>query len=551
MCMSSLPIPFRLPGFHITDVQARGAALTIWAHATMPSACCPRCQQPSRRVHSYYLRAPRDLPISDLSVHLRLRVRRFRCLVSACGQRTFAERIPAVVPVAARRTARLTATLQTLAFTAGGEAGARASTALHMSISPDTLLRITRRAACGSSPTPRVLGVDDFAFRKGRDYGTILVDLERQRPVDLLPDRTADTLRAWLQQHPGVTIIARDRSTEYARGATAGAPHAQQIADRWHLLKNLRDVVERVLNRRHVALRQLPVRVPSAPPSAPSPSGLDAPGVLRTPSASERVTSAVARERRLAQYTAVRMLSDQGLNILQIARRLGISRTTVRRYRQAAVFPERGRWRNAPSILDPYRDYLARRWAAGCQNASHLWREIQALGFPGTRKQVERWAQRHRQEPAPSTPNIYRNGVRERQAAPAQALATPRQLAWLLVRKPDALTPADAATVATITKDPEVALSYTLAQQFLVMVRERMPQAFDPWLDACTTSNVGELRTFAIGLQQDHSAVVAALAEPWSTGPVEGHINRLKLVKRQMFGRANFDLLKQRVLHAA
>jgi transposase len=239
------------------------------------------------------------------------------------------------------------------------------------------------------------------------------------------------------------------------------------------------------------------------------------------------------------------------VTILQIAKRLGMSRTTVRRYLHAGVFPERTQRRRAPSILDPYLGYLQQRWAADCHNASQLWREIQARGFPGTRKQVERWAQHQRGEPAPSTPHRYRHERRNRQTSLSSAVATPRQLAWLLVRNPATLAPCELRTLACIQQDRDVTVSYDLAQQFLTMVRQRMPAAFEPWLAACAASNVVELQTFATGLRQDHAAVAAALSEPWSTGPVEGHINRLKLVKRQMFGRANFDLLKQRVLHAA
>jgi transposase len=249
-------------------------------------------------MHSYYRREPRDVPISDQAVQLHLHVRRFRCLVPPCPQRTFAERLPEVVPVAARRTRRLTSALQTLAFATGGEAGARLSHRLHMPVSPDTLLRIMRRAPCPVIPTPRVLGVDDFALRKGCRYGTLLVDLERRRRIDLLPDRTPSTLRDWLVPRPAIEVIARDRSTEYARGATEGAPQARQVADRWHLLHNLREALERMLYRRHAQLERLP---DAGVPSAQQGRGTHHGGVytaLRIPTASERTISARARERR-------------------------------------------------------------------------------------------------------------------------------------------------------------------------------------------------------------------------------------------------------------
>ncbi len=547
MCIT---IPFRLPGFRIAYTQAPSdATLIITAHARARRVRCPHCQQPSRRVHSYYVRSPQDLPIADRAVQLRLHVRRFRCLAPQCPQRTFAERLPNVVAVAARRTSRLTSTLRTLAFATGGEAGARLSHRLHMPVSPDTLLRIMRQTPCPTFPTPRVLGVDDFALRKGATYGTILIDLERQHPVDLLPDRTAATLCGWLQHHPGVEIIARDRSTEYARGATVGAPQALQVADRWHLLHNLREALERLLHRRHALLGRLPeVRSLSAQDEGAGPN-VGVHTALRIPAASERTVSARARERRLTQYHAVRALHAEGRNILQIAKHLRMSRITVRKYVQAETFPERTVYQLAPSILDPYRAYLHRRWVEGCENAAQLWREIHAAGYPGTQSQVEKWAYHRRLEAAPSTPHIYRPALPARRRARRTSLPSPRRLVWLLLRAPHTLPPDDLATLRRLQQDRELTVSSDLAQQFLTIVRQRQVQRLDAWLRASAASNVVELQPFAAGLRQDYRCVRAALTHRWSTGPVEGHINRVKYVKRQMFGRAKLDLLRQRILH--
>jgi transposase len=237
--------------------------------------------------------------------------------------------------------------------------------------------------------------VDDFAFKKGHRYGTLLVDLERHQPVELLPDRTAGALATWLHAHPGVTVIARDRSGEYARGATLGAPAAQQVADRWHLLQNLRDAVERICNRLYRTLQQLPpLTLPTV--SATNYATLPMIQALRLPSAREQALRADARDRRLVRYDQARRLLSAGVSQLQIANQLQMGRATVRRFAAASTFPERVPRARQARLLDGYEGYLEERWCAGCTNASQLWREVHARGYRGVRKQVARWAQQQR-----------------------------------------------------------------------------------------------------------------------------------------------------------
>jgi transposase len=486
-----------------------------------------------------------------------LRVRRFLCPNVACKRRTFSEPLRGLVAPHARRTRRLAAAQGRVAVATGGEAGARLLGHLGMPASPSTLLRLVRRLPLPARSRPRALGVDDWAIRKGRTYGTILVDLERHRVVDLLPDRTAAMLADWLRRHRGVRILARDRSTEYARGMAAGAPRARQVADRWHLLLNVRQMAERWLATVHGRLRRLPV-VAATP-------GLPARRAKAFPrSRAEIAAGADSRARRLALYDEIRRRHAAGEPLLAISRRMELARSTVRRYAKAGSFPERAARRPGPSMIDPHLAHLEARHAAGCENALALWRELRERGFPGTHRQVSRWVQQRRRTPAKTGPRCER---RQDQAAElpvtgptAAALPPPKQLAWLLVKQPAALDADETAALACIGRDPEAAEVAGLVRRFVDLVRRDGGGANSPrralatlkaWLrDACA-SGVQAVATFAAGLRQDGAAICAALTTPWSNGQPEGHITKLKLLKRQMYGRAHFDLLRRRMLLAA
>lgn len=409
----------------------------------------------------------------------------------------------------------------------------------NMGTSPDTLLRLVRDAPEIHPETPRILCVDDWAKCKGQTYGTILVDLEKNKVVDLLPERTAESLAEWLQTHPGVQVITRDRSTEYARGIDTGAPNAVQIADRWHLFLNAKQMLQRYFGRIYRRLKNLPVieEVDTVPKEVQNVTNRDQ-VYPRTKQAYSQ--SLASRESRVELYETIQQLRRHEKSIRYIARHLGVARNTARYYYYAETFPERQRYQPKPSILDPYLTYLHKRVSQGCENASQLWREIQAQGYPGTRSQVSKWLQLNRTKPAPTGRKKYLadselKELRQLKEEKSTYLhPTILELVWVLIKEPAKLTAEEKIILTWMLQDPSVKTLSALIQQFTTMFRERQVDALDDWLEACLRSGVACLASFARGLQYDYAAVCAALENKWSNGQVEGQVNRLKFIKRQI-----------------
>jgi transposase len=511
--------------------------MTIVVRACRSTAACPACSQVSDRVHSRYVRTLADLPWQGVRVRFRLHTRRFFCDQSSCVRQTFSERLPDTAAPYARRTLRLNEALRLIGFALGGEAGSRLAQRLSLFVSPATLLRRVRQSALPPSATPRVLGVDDWAWKRGHRYGTILVDLQTHRVVDLLPVRSAEALAEWLEAHPGVEIISRDRAGGYAEGARLGAPQATQIADRWHLIRNLGEALTRCFEQHASDLQAAWNEV--VQPAPPIASPVTASAISRPLNQAELMRQQ-RRLRRLRRYEQVLALRQGGATQDEIAQQLSIDVKTIRRYLRVGAFPEMAARRRATGV-DRWMPYLEQRWAEGCHNAAQLWREIQEQGFRGCQTTIRQWMARLR---GPSLPSQDKKDALRRQVPPSA-----RQTTWLLLHQDGPRTSEQQSYCEILLhRSPDLARVTELVHQFQELCLRRSEESLEVWLAAAQQTG---LRSFALGIERDRAAIEATLQLPWSNGPVEGQVHRLKLIKRQAYGRAGFALLKQRVLQAA
>ncbi len=537
-------------GLYLETLSIGTGRVIISVSSGVRRCACPICGRRSSRVHSRYWRTVSDLPWHGISVELEVRARRFFCDKASCERKIFCERLPDVA-ARSRKTGRLEDALLAIVFELGGRAGARLAGQLGLVVGRDALLRRAKDAPLPAGGKVRVLGVDDFAFRKGHTYGTMLVDLERRRIVDLLPERSQETLVAWLSRHPQIEFAARDRSNTYREALAKGAPDAVQVTDRWHLLHNLALTLEEFLLQKQTALRAA-----ASPEAASEEKGDDAfasgPIMPNRPRMHERKIEEAAKkrhERLVEQWKDIRRLYLAGADLRDICRRLGISPRTVYRYKDLTEPPPRPSYKRRASVLDPFVPYLLRRWNEGCRNGKRLYREIREQGYANSEETCTHFvAQLRRAEANGKAPSSV---PRARRDSVAGLSPTSKNVAALFMRREEKLSEEQKEYLGRLCgADEALADARRLTQAFAQMTRNLEGEKLGGWLEEAEASKSPAMRRFAAGLKKDLDAVRAGLTEEWSNGPVEGFVHKLKLLKRQGYGRAGFDLLKARMLAA-
>src|SRR5918994_5809680 len=539
-------------GLELESLSVETGCVSISVSPGAEGCFCPVCGRHSSRVHSRYLRTVSDLPWHGISVTLKVHTRRFVCDEPSCERKIFCERLPEVA-ARARKTSRLEEALLAIALELGGRAGARLALELGIVAAGDTLLRRIKAAPLPEVVKVRVLGVDDFAFKKGSTYGTILVDLERHGVVDLLPERSQESLVAWFESHPGaeVEVASRDRSNIYREGLAKGAPGATHVADRWHLLRNLALTLEEYLLQKRPILQRA-----AAPEAAPENKDdedfASGPIMPNRPRTHDRKIEEAARkrhERLVEQGRNIRRLYLAKADLRDICRQLGISARTVYRYKDLTEPPPRPAYKRKARVLDPYVPYLVKRWNEGCHNGKRLYREIREQGYRNSEETCARFTAQLRRAEARGKP--ISSVPRARQGSVAGLSPTAKNVAALFMRCEGSLNEEQEKYLTRLCEaDEALADTRGLTQEFAEMVRRLQGEDLDGWLKDAEESRSTAMRGFAAGLRNDLDAVRAGLTQEWSNGCVEGFVHKLKLLKRQGYGRAGFELLRARMLAA-
>jgi transposase len=489
----------------INGIEDAGEVIVVRARTGGGAVQCPSCGTLTRQVHAFHERVPADVPVDGRRVLVRVRVRRMRCRAQGCSRQTFREQVPGVLERYQRRTVRLNAQLRSVIQELAGRPAARLLPVMGIVAGKDTAVRALLCIALPERPVPRVLGIDDFALRRSRQYATVLIDAETGARIDVLPGRGAGVVTDWLRSHPGVEIVCRDGSSTYAQAVRDAAPAIVQVADRWHLWHGLAEAAAKEV-------------------AAHSACWAGATGVQDGPLA--RTTA--------ERWHQVHGLLKQGLGLLECSRRLNLSLNTVKRYARASE-PTRlqrvARYR--PTLVDPYRDHLRQRRAEqpGVP-VTQLLAEIRQLGYQGSANLLTRYLNQGRAEDK-------------------QQHLSPRRAARLLLTRPANLTDRQGERLHQIADAcPEIAAVRSLVAAFAALLTPEQdnPARLQAWMDSARGADLPHVHSFVRGLNQDLDAVSVALSRPHHNGRTEGVNTRTKMIKRQMYGRAGFKLLRHRIL---
>ncbi|HAX4366968.1 TPA: ISL3 family transposase [Escherichia coli] len=531
--MHSLKTLLQLPcGWRCSRQIISSDGITLHLHGKRKTAQCPECFKRSDSVHSCRRRRIQHLPCSGQTLWLVFSVRHWYCRNPACSRKIFAGSLAPFAGSHQQSSQALQNLQRQLGLIAGGEAGKRAATAAGLRCSADTLLRrIINTPETKQSGAPYV-GIDEWAWHRGHRYGTLIVNLDIHRPLVLLPGRDQRTLATWFRKYPEIQVVSRDRSGVYATVAREGAPQARQVADRWHLLKNIGDAPERMMYR-HIPLIRLvaselsPKKSPDPEPSVPAAS-------LRRPERLKQQT----RKKRHQRWTEVMALHNKGCSFREISRITGLSRVTVSRWVRSGTFPEMSTRPPKRGLLDPWREWLKEQRESGNYNASRIWREMVAWGFTGSETIVRDAVAKWRKGWNPPVTTAVR--------LPSVSRVSRWLMPWRITR--DEENYASRFISLMCEKEPELKIAQQLALEFYRILKTQNKSQLSSWFTRVHESGSAEFWRVAAGMEADAAAICEAISSRWSNGVVEGRVNRLKMLKRQMYGRAGFELLRQRVM---
>jgi transposase len=489
----------------VEDVEDAGEVIVVRARTRGGTVACPGCGTGTSRVHGYHERTAADVPADGRRVLVKVRGRRMRCPVLDCKVQTFREQVSGVLERYQRRISRLTAQVSAVARELAGRASARLLPALGAGVSRHTALRVLLKIPLPALAVPRVLGIDDFALRRGLVYATVLIDAETGQRVDVIPGRTTVAAEAWLRDHPGAEVLCRDGSGAYGEAARRALPSAVQVSDRWHLWHLLGEAARKeVLAHSSCWAKGTPMQ--------------------------EGKRAETTRER----WQQVRDLRDKGIGLIECSRRLGLTLNTVKRYDRAGE-PERLQRvpKYKPTLVDPYRDHLRKRRAEEpAVPVQQLLREIRELGYPGSSNLLVRYINQGRLDG--DRPHL-----------------SPRRATRLLLTRPENLTGGQQETLARIEAGcPEMTALAPLIRGFAALLVPDPGNAtrLQEWITTARAADLPHVHAFTRGLDLDIKAATAALTMPFHNGRTEGVNTKTKMIKRQMYGRAGFELLRHRIL---